>query len=538
MSKRASNLLDTMLPGRSLGDPAQRFSTELVYGFGAFELLATGAFCLSELVWGTPMLGVILAVAWLLILLILFWLRNGGDADRASTALMVVLFSLVTVANLITGGMAIGANIALPAVVLFAVLMSSPRVAIFWTALVIIEIIVVSQLRKSTFDFPVTPNPEWTKSAIDRVPLFFSLASALIALLMRRALLHFQVSLVAAREAATATASRFTDFAELAADGFWETDAELRLTYVSPGFAYAMGLEIEQMMGLTPEQAYRLRFPNLPDLSVYAEPMVKNRTFSEQILQVIDRAGKKRLLRNQGMPRFNDAGVFEGYRGVVQDVTAQHDAEKALRANEQRLRSITENIPALVAYFDHEERYRFCNELVGKVLAVDNASLLGRTLREVRGEQIYAHLAPYVAAALRGETSVFEGEGEYENRHRHFQTSFIPDLGSDGKIGGFYAITFDITQIKESQLGLAEISKRMKLITDNMPAMISYIDAEKVFRFNNSAYEKWLGRPLERITGHAISELYDAETYQFIEPYLDRALNGEQVSFELEPDGD
>ncbi|MGH8106373.1 MAG: diguanylate cyclase domain-containing protein, partial [Arenimonas sp.] len=155
----------------------------------------------------------------------------------------------------------------------------------------------------------------------------------------------------------------------------------------------------------------------------------------------------------------------------------------------------------------------------------------------VRGELIYGRLAQYAAAALRGETTIFEGEGEYENRHRYFQTTYIPDMAADGKVGGFYAITFDITEIKESQLELAEISNRLKLITDNMPAMISYIDAEKVFRFNNSAYEKWLDRPLESITGHRVSELYDAETYQLIEPYLDRALNGEQVAFELEPFG-
>ena len=199
MSQWASNLLDTLLPGRSVGGPAQRFSAELVFGFGAFELLATGAFCLTELTWGTAMLGVIYAVMWVPILLILIWLRNGGDPVRASTALMVVLFTLITVTNLSTGGQALGANIALPTVVLFAVLMSSPRVAIFWTTLVVIEIIVVSQLRNSTLDFPITPKPEWTASAIDRVPLFFSLASALIALITRRALQHFQVSLEEAR---------------------------------------------------------------------------------------------------------------------------------------------------------------------------------------------------------------------------------------------------------------------------------------------------------------------------------------------------
>ncbi len=537
MSQWASNLFDTILPRRSADDPAQRFSTELVYGFGAFELLATSAFCLTELAWGTAMLGAVYAAAWVPILLILIWLRNGGEPARASAALMVVLFTLVTATNFSTGGRAIGANIALPTIVLFAVLMSSPRAAMVWTALAVIEIFVVARLRNSGLEFPIKPNPEWTKSAIDRVPLFFSLASALIALITRRALQHFQVSLEEAREEATATAGRFTDFAEMAADGFWETDADLRLTYVSPGFAQVMGLQIEQMLGRTPEQAYRLRFPNLPEASNYSEVLEQHQLFSGQILRMLDKTGRKGLLLNQGLPRFNNAGVFQGYRGVVQDVTAQSDAERALRANEQRLRSITENIPATVAYLDHEERYRFCNQLALKMLGVDGAAVLGRTKREVCGEVMYGRVAEQVAAALRGEIMVFEGESVYENRRRHFQTTYIPDIAADERVTGFYAITFDITDIKQSQLELTEISNRLRLITDNMPALISYIDADRIFRFNNSAYEKWLDRPLESITGHRVSELYDAATYQLVEPYLDRALKGEQVTFEMEPLG-
>src|SRR5207344_122314 len=102
-----------------------------------------------------------------------------------------------------------------------------------------------------------------------------------------------------------------------------------------------------------------------------------------------------------------------------------------------------------------------------------------------------------------------------------FQTSYIPDTTIDGETRGFYAITFDITEIKESEIELAKVAHRLKLITDNLPAMISYIDAGRVFRFNNSAYEKWLGRPLAEITGHRVSELYDATTYQLIEPQID-----------------
>jgi diguanylate cyclase (GGDEF)-like protein/PAS domain S-box-containing protein len=534
---RAFDRLHSLLPAETSAGPGQRFARELVLGFGTFELVAIGLFCLTELAWGTPQLGAIYAVAWLLIVSILAWLGRGGSTESVATALLVVLFALASVTNVATGGRSIGANIAMPTIVLFAVLMSPPRAAVFWFVLAVLEILVASQLRRIEYAFPITPRALWVASAVDRVPLVFALASALIAFVMRRALAYFQATLEAARRQADDTAERFTDFAELAADGFWETDASLRLTYVSRGFSAAMGLDNGQMLGRTPEQAYRLRFPGAPDLEAYMAPLRERRAFSGQLLELRDPEGKSRWLLNQGRPYWGSDDGFAGFRGIVHDVTAQYAAEEALRANEHRLQAITENVPAIIAYLDREQRYRFCNGLVGRVAGLENSLLLGRTMREVRGEEVYAGLAPHVAAALRGEAVTFEGEGEYENRHRFFQTSYVPDVDASDEVTGFYAITFDITEVKQSQVALAGVSRRLKLITDNMPALISYIDAAGVFRFNNSAYEAWLGRPLATITGSHVSQVYDADTYRQIQPQIQRALAGESVAFELEPSG-
>src|SRR5689334_24225161 len=57
----------------------------------------------------------------------------------------------------------------------------------------------------------------------------------------------------------------------------FRSDAGLRLTYASPGFAQAMGLDPAQMLGKTPEQAWRLRFPDAPDLAGYMAPLHRDR---------------------------------------------------------------------------------------------------------------------------------------------------------------------------------------------------------------------------------------------------------------------
>jgi len=58
--------------------------------------------------------------------------------------------------------------------------------------------------------------------------------------------------------------------------------------------------------------------------------------------------------------------------------------------SEQQLRDITDNLPALVAYVDHEHQYRFANEKYREWLGHDPISMVGRHVAEVRGESAYA----------------------------------------------------------------------------------------------------------------------------------------------------
>lgn len=77
---------------------------------------------------------------------------------------------------------------------------------------------------------------------------------------------------------------------------------------------------------------------------------------------------------------------------------------------------------------------------------------------------------------------------------------------------------------------LRESEARLRVITDNIPAMVSYIDVEERYRFNNLAYERLLGLPLSQITGRTVREVWGEERYRQFRPNIERALRGERVS--------
>ena len=151
------------------------------------------------------------------------------------------------------------------------------------------------------------------------------------------------------------------------------------------------------------------------------------------------------------VPDVDGSGATRGLFVMMIDVTARRSAEAALLQSERRLRMVADNMPALVTYVDAEERYRFVNAFMANVFKVDPQTLIGKTLRQAGGEKLYADIAPHVASALAGEEVVFQGVWTVHGRSYHYQSTYIPDADEQGVVRGYYAMTFDISTLKETQ---------------------------------------------------------------------------------------
>ena len=203
-----------------------------------------------------------------------------------------------------------------------------------------------------------------------------------------------------------------------------------------------------------------------------------------------------------------------------------------LQRSEQRLRAIADNMPALITQIDASERYTFVNAYIERALGIDPATLTGKTMREVCGERLYARTAGSIHLALTGENATFETQLAVGGARRHFQSNYIPDIGDDGKVRGFYGISFDVTERKESELRQAAGERRLRTITDNLPVLIAYIDSEHRFRFCNATCEKWFGLPASGVEGRAVAEVLGDDLYAQRRPFIARALAGERVESE------
>lgn len=87
-------------------------------------------------------------------------------------------------------------------------------------------------------------------------------------------------------------------------------------------------------------------------------------------------------------------------------------------------------------------------------------------------------------------------------------------------------------RLRESERLLQASEKKLREIADNLPALIGYVDAKQCYRFNNKAYEAWIGRTPGSLHGLHLRDAIGEQAYERVKPHVEAALAGERTSHE------
>ncbi|SHG65200.1 PAS domain S-box protein [Massilia sp. CF038] len=242
---------------------------------------------------------------------------------------------------------------------------------------------------------------------------------------------------------------------------------------------------------------------------------------------------RPRMLLASGRGLTGIAGERLGAVVAMKDITEVNDSQRRLRQNEHRLRSITENLPALIGQVDKQCRFVFLNSQAAHFYGRPLEQLLGKPVQSAYSKNDFAKIEAYIARAMAGERVSFEEEIVVGGRRSYYSATYIPDLDAQGAVQGFYAMAFDITFRKNSELAQHDSEERLRTITDNLPVLISYKDRDMRFQFANSLYRQWYGAAADNMIGRTALEIYGAEWHLERSAHFARCLQGETVTFEL-----
>ncbi len=136
-----------------------------------------------------------------------------------------------------------------------------------------------------------------------------------------------------------------------------------------------------------------------------------------------------------------------------------------LRATEDRLTEISDNIPAMIAYWDKEGVCRFTNRGHFSHLGAAPHRIVGMSYLDLFASEALTVRRVHVAEALKGIRQVFDQSTVAEDGSvKHWHSEYLPKLKGDG-FDGFYAVVIDVTQRKNDESRLAQQEARLAAIS-------------------------------------------------------------------------
>jgi PAS domain S-box-containing protein len=163
-----------------------------------------------------------------------------------------------------------------------------------------------------------------------------------------------------------------------------------------------------------------------------------------------------------------------------------------------------------------------CDELVGNTHRIVNSGFHPKEFFREMWETI-----------LSGIT----WQGEIKNKAKDgaffwVASTIVPLPVRGRKSFQFIAVQNEITERKTIEEAIEKAKSQFRTITDAVPVLISYVDKNGFYRFNNRNYEFWFGHSREEISGKHMKDVIGKAAWEKVRPRIERTLAGEETHYE------
>ncbi|WP_322489178.1 ATP-binding protein [Chloroflexus sp.] len=450
-------LLSTFWPaGQQLNqlfaDDRQRLAIFLLPVFSFLAVIAGGFALIAPWLYPTPQIPLAAAIIMTAVFGGGAWLVQRGAIHLAGGMVCGVLWLVITVAVLFTGGVRSSAILHYVIVVLLAGLSFGRKGAI---AAVAANSLTISALW-------VWEAAGWLPpGSLLTTPLTYALMVLAILALTGVILVIVDIQLSAAFSAAQMEITERTRaeqrlrLALLAARaGAWEWEAATRTMRWSPENYPLLGLHPDRdklTLRRWREQVYA---DDRAALQAAIDHSIKEHADFDVEFRVVLPDGSLRWLRGIGQPVIDAEGALHGMYGLQIDITARKTIEAELRRSELYYRSLVNDLPAMVCRFQPDGTLTFVNDLYCQTFQRTRDELIGFNFYELIPPPQRALVAEGIAK-LSPTQPVMEQEHEVLHPDgsigwQHWVNRLL--LDDQGQPVEYQALGMDITARKRAEL--------------------------------------------------------------------------------------
>ncbi|MGC4076546.1 MAG: response regulator [Rubrivivax sp.] len=256
--------------------------------------------------------------------------------------------------------------------------------------------------------------------------------------------------------------ARLSDDTSAMLVAYW--DRELKLRFANQAYLAWYGLQRDEVLGRTMAEVLGEEVP-------VRRREALDRVLGGEVVQTqLEIKGARGRRGHFWVYRLPDkrAGRVAGFYFIASNVSELQDARLAAEAANQALaraeaftRELANTLPAVVLYWDRQERCRFANLAAQDWFSRPENELLGRSIAELVSPTQYEEAKPFIVGALGGERQQYERTlVRTDGRAVPLYAHYVPRL-IDGEVVGFLAVLTDVGALKQAEQRLAEANAEL-----------------------------------------------------------------------------
>lgn len=240
------------------------------------------------------------------------------------------------------------------------------------------------------------------------------------------------------------------------------------------------------------------------------------------------------------LPEFAPDGSVATVLCIYHDTGEIKLATQQLERQEREIRTVSDNLPDMVARVDRQHRYLYVNKAAAALTGRVPEEAIGKTSEDLgmRGPIIEFWGVTTEKVFNTGQEAIIDYEFLVQNEVRYYQSRLVPERNENGDIETVLCITRDITSLKQAEMELEQRERRYRTLAENSPDVIMRFSRDKKYLYINPTIKNLTGRSPGSFVGKTNLELgYPIKDYQLWEETVDRAIATQQtqlIEFEFE----
>ncbi len=216
-----------------------------------------------------------------------------------------------------------------------------------------------------------------------------------------------------AEEARRESEEWFAMLSEASPVGIFRTDVHGQCQYTNPRWQEITGLTLEQSLGTGWTNA--IHHDDREDVFARRNESIRRGEDYEMEFRFVRPDGELALVRSRTHPVMDARNQITGFVGIVEDITVARQAEEKVRASEQRVRAILENMLGGLITIDPNSVITSVNPAAERMFGYTAEELVGRSLATLVPDSVGDKNAYLQAARPKSLGHITEWQGQRKN---------------------------------------------------------------------------------------------------------------------------